>query len=139
MAGSKIHIADNALVMVHHPYTISVGNAAEMRKMADTLDQIAEAIIATYRWHSELSEDEIRQLMDAETWMDADTAIANGFATEKVEGLQVAASIDARAMAKFKVPAEFKARVDALLVTKRRRRSSSSRRRPPRPTCCAVP
>jgi ATP-dependent protease ClpP protease subunit len=115
MAGSTIKVADNALVMVHHPYTIEVGNAAAMRKMADTLDQIAETIIATYRWHSELSADEIRQLMDAETWMDADTAIAKGFATEKVEGLQAAASIDPRAMAKLAVPEQFKARVDALL------------------------
>jgi ATP-dependent Clp protease protease subunit len=115
MAGSRITVADNALVMVHHPYTIEIGNAATMRKMADTLDQIAEQIIATYRWHSELSADEIRQLMDEETWMDADTAIAKGFATDKVEGLQVAASIDPRAVATFTVPEQFKARVDALL------------------------
>jgi ATP-dependent Clp protease protease subunit len=116
MAGSTIKVADNALVMVHHPYTIEVGNAAAMRKMADTLDQITESIIATYRWHSELSADAIRGLMDAETWMTADEAITYGFATEKVEGLQAAASIDPRAMAKFTVPEQFKARVDALLV-----------------------
>jgi ATP-dependent Clp protease protease subunit len=115
MAGSTIRVADNALVMVHHPYTIEVGNAAAMRKMADTLDQITESIIATYRWHSALSADEIRGLMDAETWMTADEAIANGFATEKIEGLQAAAAIDPRAMARLTVPDKFKARVDELL------------------------
>jgi hypothetical protein len=53
--------------------------------------------------------------MDAETWMDADEAIANGFATEKVEGLKAAASLDARALAKLSVPDKFKGRIDALM------------------------
>lgn len=116
MAGSVIHMADNALVMVHNPYTVAYGNAAEMRKMAESLDAIRNTIVATYQWHSSLSADELVALMDAETWMDADAAIANGFATEKVAGLKAVASIDPRAAAKLTVPEKFKARVDALLT-----------------------
>lgn len=115
MAGSTIKVADNALVMVHHPYTIEMGNAAAMRKMADTLDKITGSIIATYQWHSTLSTEDITALMDAETWMSADEAIANGFATEKVEGLKAAASIDPRAVKALKVPDQYRARVEQLL------------------------
>lgn len=115
MAGSKVHIADNALVMVHNPWSVAVGNAAEMRKTADTLDTVRNTIVATYKWHSTEDDAALIALMDAETWMDADEAIAHGFATEKVDGLKAAASIDARATTKLSVPERFKARVDALL------------------------
>ncbi len=115
MAGSKVHIADNALVMVHNPLTIAIGNAGEMRKTADLLDTVRGQILASYKWHSSLSDEALIALMDAETWMDADEAIANGFATDKVEGLKAAASIDPKALATLKVPEKFKARVDAVL------------------------
>lgn len=116
MAGSKVHIGDNALVMVHNPWGLAVGNAAEMRKTADVLDTMRAQIVATYQWHSELTDEALNALMDAETWMDADEAIANGFATDKVEGLKAAASIDPRFAGKLSVPEKFKARVDALLA-----------------------
>lgn len=117
MAGSVIKIADNAVVMIHNPWTWVVGNAAEMRKMADALDKIRDSIVASYKWHSELSDDELVALMDAETWMSADEAIENGFATEKVEGLKAAASLSRDGvLGKLNVPEKFKALVDALVV-----------------------
>jgi ATP-dependent Clp protease protease subunit len=115
MAGSTIRISDNAIFMVHDPYTIEVGNAAQMRKTADALDTVRDTIVATYKWHSSRTEDEIKALMRDETWMDATAALEHGFATEKIEGLQAAASIDPRAASTLKVPDKFKARVDALL------------------------
>lgn len=115
MAGSTITIADNAMVMVHNPWSVAVGNAAEMRKAAETLDAIRNTIVATYKWHSSLDDEAIVALMDAETWMDAAEAIANGFATDKVEGLKAAASIDGRSLATMRVPDRFRARLDALV------------------------
>lgn len=116
MAGSVIRVSDNALVMIHDPWSCVCGNANEMRKQADALDTIRNTITATYKWHSTLSEDELVALMDAETWMDADEAIANGFATEKVAGLKAAASLDRRALAKLTVPEKYRARMDAFLA-----------------------
>jgi ATP-dependent protease ClpP protease subunit len=116
MAGSRVVMADNALLMVHNPWTLAIGDAGEMRKTADVLDAMRAQIVATYQWHSPLDAEALIALMDAETWMDADEAIANGFATEKVEGLKAAASIDPRAVAKLAVPEKFKARVEALLA-----------------------
>lgn len=116
MAGSKVHIADNALVMVHNPWSVAIGEAKDMRKNADVLDTVREQIIATYKWHTNLSDEEIVALMDAETWMTADEAITNGFATDKIEGLKAAASITPLAMNRLKVPEQYKARVDALIA-----------------------
>jgi ATP-dependent protease ClpP protease subunit len=116
MAGSKVHISDNALVMVHNPASWVIGNAAEMRKSADALDVVRQQIVATYQWHSEKSAEDLIALMDAETWMAADEAIANGFATDKVEGLKAVAAIDRRATASLKIPDQFKARVESLLA-----------------------
>lgn len=115
MAGSTVRVADNALVMVHNPWSIGIGNSADMRKLADDLDTVRNTIIATYKWHSALTEEALGALMDAETWMDADEALANGFATEKVEGLKAAASLDPKALDKLTVPDRFRDRVKAFL------------------------
>jgi hypothetical protein len=48
--------------------------------------------------------------------MDADQAIANGFATAKVAGLKAAASIDPRGLAKLTIPDKYRERVNALLA-----------------------
>lgn len=117
MAGDIVRIADNALVMVHLPWTIGIGNAGDMRKTADRLDLVRDQIVATYRWHSALEPDALVALMEAETWMDADEALANGFATEKVEGLAAAAHLDSpHVRAKLTIPAKFQARVEALMA-----------------------
>lgn len=114
-AGDPIRIGDNALVMIHNPWSVALGEAKDFRQAADELDTVRQTIIATYKWHSELSDAEIAALMDSTTWMSADEAIANGFATEKVEGLKAAASLDRRALAKLTIPDKYRARVEALL------------------------
>lgn len=116
MAGDTIRMADNALVMVHDPWTIAIGNSREMRKVAESLDVIRDQIVNTYKWHSSLSDEELRNLMAAETWMDADQAIANGFATEKITTQAAAASLNRRAFARVHVPDQYRDRVAALVV-----------------------
>lgn len=115
--GDSIKIADNALVMVHNPFGVTVGTAKDMRATADALDRAQSAIIASYQRVSPLSRDALAGMMDAVTWMDAEEALANGFATEIVQGLQAAASIDPKAMGRIagQVPERFAARVKALV------------------------
>lgn len=111
MAGETVTMADNALMMIHNPWTIEIGSASDLRKTADVLDTMRGQIVATYQWHSELTDADLIALMDAETWMDADEAIAHGLATDKIEGLKAAASIDPRALATLKIPAQYRDRV----------------------------
>jgi ATP-dependent protease ClpP protease subunit len=116
MGADTITIADNGLVMIHNPWSIAIGNAAEMRKAAAELDKVRDSIVAAYQWHSKLSSEEIIALMDADTWMTADEAIANGFGTAKVESLKAAALISPEAMKTLTVPDQFKDRVNAFLA-----------------------
>lgn len=116
MGGTKVFVADNALVMLHDPYTCVCGNAREMRKMADALDVVRDGCVATYRWHSTLSASELVDLMAADTWLSADEAIAKGFATERVpEVTTAAASLSSPMLASMKVPDKFKAQFDAFV------------------------
>lgn len=84
----------NALMMIHNPWLIAMGDSNELRKSADTLDQVRSSILATYQFKSDLDADEIGALMDDETWMDANEAVANGFADEVIESVEAAAGFD---------------------------------------------
>jgi ATP-dependent protease ClpP protease subunit len=116
MAGDPVRIADNSLLMIHNPTSGAYGNATHLREGADTLDKVRDTIVSTYQWHVNMSDDELITLMDAETWMDAAEAIESGFANEVIEGLQAAALIDPRAMARLEVPERFRDRVQSLLT-----------------------
>lgn len=93
MAGDKITMPVNAMIMVHNPWMIVMGDAPTMRKAADDLDKIRESMIAVYQARTGLDQEKIVELLDAETWMTAEEAVKLGFADEVEEAKQVAASV----------------------------------------------
>lgn len=93
MAGDKIIMPKGAMMMIHNPWSGVWGDANEMRKMADTLDQIRDSLVAVYADKTGMSAEDIIPLLDAETWLSAAEAVSQGFATEVEEKLSVAASI----------------------------------------------
>lgn len=94
MAGDKIIMPENTFMMIHNPMVGAYGNADEMRDMADVLDKIAASLIGTYVARTGMSEDDVKALLDAETWLNAEEAVAKGFATELEPALKVAAAFD---------------------------------------------
>lgn len=103
MAGSRIIMAENALLMIHWPWTVAEGNAAAMRKTADTLDQFGNAMLGAYA-RTGLDVDTLSSMLDAETWLNSDEAIRLGFADERTPALAIAARFD---LSKFRhVPKE---------------------------------
>jgi ATP-dependent Clp protease, protease subunit len=94
MAGDEIVMPENAFLMIHDPSGLVMGTAADMREMADTMDKIAGSMIRGYAARSGRSEDEIAALMTAETWFDAQDALAAGLATRMAEPVRIAASFD---------------------------------------------
>lgn len=86
----------NAMQMVHRAWTFALGNANDMRKMADDLDKIDESIIAAYQEKTGLDKDKVIELMDAETWLTAEEALEYGFADEIEETKNVAASANGK-------------------------------------------
>lgn len=95
MAGDKRVMSEASLLMIHNAWTVGIGNAAALRKQADDLDKISQASIEAYKAHSSLTEDEIKALMDAETWILPEEALAYGFATkvEKTENKHASQSV----------------------------------------------
>jgi len=94
MAGERITMAGNAMMMIHDPFTITAGNADEMRRVAAVLDLSADVMANTYAKRTGMDAAEIRELMKAETWFTAEQAVAAGFADEALEALPMAANFD---------------------------------------------
>jgi len=80
MAGTKVLMAPTALMMIHNPLTIAIGDSEEMRKAIDMLAEVKESIVNAYQIKTSQSRAKISHLMDAETWMNANKAIELGFA-----------------------------------------------------------
>lgn len=99
MAGNKIVMAQNAMMMIHDPWTIAVGGADDMRKSAEVMDKIKTTLVSAYRDKSGLNESEIATIMADETWFTAEEAVAMGFADEVAEEVKVDAKFD---LSKFK-------------------------------------
>lgn len=93
LAGQRVNIAKNAFFMIHDPWSLAVGPAAEMRKMADVLDKFSESLGEQYARASGRDLAEIRDLMAAETWFSADEAVDYGFAHAISDAVAVAAKI----------------------------------------------
>jgi ATP-dependent Clp protease protease subunit len=93
MAGDKIIMPANAMLMIHNAWTFTRGDKAHIRKVADTLEQVDKTLISVYTARTALPEDEISAMMDAETWLSAAEAVEKGFADEVEQGKKVAASL----------------------------------------------
>ena len=100
-AGDELKMGQGAFLMVHNPWTVTMGNAEELRKDADTLDKMRDSILSFYQSKSTKSADELKELMDAETWISREMANDFGFEVYDYEGeLRAAASLTRRAFAK---------------------------------------
>jgi ATP-dependent Clp protease protease subunit len=94
MAGDRIMMADNALVMIHEPHSRGAGTASELENKATMLRKITGTVVDAYAKRTGNSPDDILSMMVAETWMDATESKARGFADEVVGGMKVAAHVD---------------------------------------------
>lgn len=80
MSGTKILMSPTALMMVHNPLTVAIGDSEEMQKAIDMLTEVKESIINAYQIKTNQSRAKISHWMDAETWMNANKAMELGFA-----------------------------------------------------------
>ena len=85
MAGDKRVMNPASLLMVHNAWMCTAGNADQLRKAAEDIEVITQATVEVFKERSSISEDEIKALMDAETWILPTTAVEYGFATEIAE------------------------------------------------------
>jgi ATP-dependent Clp endopeptidase proteolytic subunit ClpP len=102
MAGEEVFIADNAMLMIHNPWSMTMGDANDLRKEADVLDKLKNTLVNAYARKTGMETSDIAAMMDEETWLNSTQAVAMGFADEIEDGVEAAASISpATARARF--------------------------------------
>lgn len=101
-ACDELKIDANAFMMVHNPWTITMGNADDMRKEADTLDKYRDALLAVYRAKFDMSDEMIKAMLDAETWIIGEQAPMFKLSAEVIPAAEpLRAAAFAKAMPKF--------------------------------------
>jgi ATP-dependent protease ClpP protease subunit len=81
MGGDEIRMHANAVMMIHPPANYVWGFADDFRKQAEVLDKLQASIAGVYASRAGKTADEFSKLMDAETWFNAEEALAAGLAT----------------------------------------------------------
>ena len=103
LAGMPVKMAANGFYMIHNPWGVAMGDAAELRDQAQLLDKIRSNMVGAYAAKSGQSAEQIQAWMDSETWFTAEEALSAGFVDEITDTLSLAASSNKFArMAKFK-------------------------------------
>ena len=82
MAGTKVLVSPVSMLMIHNPMTAAFGNSDEMQRAIEMLGSVKDSIINAYEIKTGLSRAKLSHLMDAETWMDAHSAVELGFADD---------------------------------------------------------
>lgn len=108
MAGDEIEMGLGSFLMIHNAWGVVVGNRNDMRSAADLFAQFDGAMADIYVHRSGRKKAEVEAWMDAETFMNASDALANGFATGTFEAPKPDASARAEISARR--------RLDALLA-----------------------
>jgi len=85
MCGKKIFMYSSSMMMVHNPWTWSDGDAEELIKQAEMLEQVKKSILAAYKERTKLTDAQLTDIMNNETWMTASEAKKQGFCDEVVK------------------------------------------------------
>lgn len=82
LAGERILVAPNAMIMIHEPWAATAGNAAEHAKTAELLENMASILAEGYAKRLKMDVAAVRDLMRAETWWTAEEAVRIRYADD---------------------------------------------------------
>ena len=82
MAGDRISMSPVAMMMIHNPMTVAMGDHKAFQQAMDMLDEVKESIINAYELKTGQSRTVISHMMDDETWFNAKKAVELGFADD---------------------------------------------------------
>lgn len=116
MSGDTIFMHKNSFMMIHNSWIMTLGNSKDLRQTADLLDKTDQSSNNAYLDKAtNLSEEELKQLLEAETWLTADEALEKGLADEILGASEIAASISKDSYPMFKhVPENIEKDVDKI-------------------------
>lgn len=125
MAGKRIGIAENAMMMIHNAWTIAIGNANDLRETAALLDKMDATITDMYAARSGTDREQIASWSAAETWFTAKEAVEAGLADEISLPLQTAANLGHVAFRNAPKPLVEEGRLSAALTEAVQNRSAA--------------
>lgn len=85
MACDEIRMYPQSFLMIHNPWTFTMGDADGLRKEAQNLDAMKAAIVSFYRQKFNRTDEEIRKMMDDETWISGENAGDFGLSVTLIE------------------------------------------------------
>ncbi len=103
MAGDKRIMNEASLLLIHNAWTSASGNAEELRKRASDLEKITQASVNAYMSKVNISEEELKKLMDDETWLTPEECLEYGFATDTMKESETGINQSAMKMIKDKI------------------------------------
>ncbi|HDZ8650462.1 TPA: Clp protease ClpP [Staphylococcus aureus] len=116
MSGDAIFMHKNSFLMIHNSWVMTVGNAEDLRKTADLLEKIDTISNSAYLDKAkDLDQGQLKQMLDAETWLTAEEALDLGLVDEVLGANEIAASISKEQYKRFNnVPEDLKKDVDKI-------------------------
>ncbi|MBU5293118.1 Clp protease ClpP [Anaerosalibacter bizertensis] len=84
-AGDERIMSNTSLLMIHNAWTYAAGDSKDLRKQAEDLEKITQASINAYMDIVNIEEDELKEMMDNDTWLSGEEALEKGFATKILE------------------------------------------------------
>lgn len=115
MAGDKIKMAKNSMMMIHNPQGVAIGDEREMDRVKALLGQVKANLTTTYVGRTGNKAADVANWMDEETWFTAEAAVDQGFADEVIKEQAVSACFD---LSPFRnVPAALKQRMSNTIAT----------------------
>lgn len=84
MAGTTALMSPVAMMMIHNPMTIAIGDFREMQKAGEMLDEVKESIMNAYEIKIGLNRTRLSHLVDGESWFNAKKAVANSLLSKLV-------------------------------------------------------
>lgn len=94
LAGKEVQAYKNAMMMIHEPYVLAVGNQHDLRETAEILEKINNNMIDIYAANATPGKKEIAQMLKAETWFTAKEAKEKGFVDTILDGKGAKATFD---------------------------------------------
>ncbi len=89
MAGDNVQIARAGFLMIHNAWVMAIGNRNDLRDVADTLEPFDRAMASIYAARTGADAKAIGKVMDAETWIGGEDAVAGGYADDLLPSDQI--------------------------------------------------
>lgn len=103
-ACDRIRLHESSLVMIHNCWTTVQGDSNQIRKEAEAMDKMNDAILSFYRGKFDLEDEDLRIMMDNETWFSGKEVDGFGFDCEIIpdeNGYSIAAKLRGFDFGKF--------------------------------------